>query len=378
MKKLLIITKNLSLSDGLGRYSVGLIETMRKIYKLIIFSSDLSGAEEKYLKDKNIEYHKISPVKRFFNLPYNFLYSCKLLKFFYRADFIHSFSDYPQCLLPFWWPFLKKDIFVTIHGTYGILPLNNFVSRFFLKRVYRKSRKIFCVSSFTEKEILKRIKLENTVVINNGVDYEKFSRNKLTKSLIKEDKDEKIILGVGVLKYRKGYHISIPAINEVRKKYSCLKYYIIGNQGDGAYFNLLKDLVKKYNLDGNVIFLEKISEEELINFYYRADLFLLSSVYIKDAFEGFGQVYLEASACGKPVIGTYGCGAEDAIVDGETGFLVPQNDIKKTAEAVLRLLDNPDLAKKMGESGKERAKQMSWDSMAKKYINVYKNIFENK
>jgi len=377
MKKLLIITKTLALDDGLGRYSMGLIERLKKVYKLIILSSELADADRNYLEKDGVECHKIAPVKHFFNLPYSFLYSWKLLKFFRTADFIHSFSDYPQCLLPFWLPFFKKrPIFITVHGTYGVAPLNDFKSGFFLKRAYKKSKKIFCVSSFTEKEILKRLKLDNTLIINNGVEYEKFvSKERLTK---RTNAKEKIILGVGILKHRKGYHISIPVVGEVKKKYPDIKYYIVGNQSDRNYFDKLKDLVKKHDLEGNVIFLGKISEKELIDLYYSADLFLLTPVNIEDNFEGFGLVFLEASACATPVIGTRGCGAEDAIEDGRTGFLVPQEDVKKTAEAILKLLDNPELAKKMGENARKKAGQMTWDNMSKKYIEAYENIISER
>jgi len=353
MKKILIITRTLSLDDGQGRYSIDLIEKLKKNYNLIILSSDLADAKERYAEDKNVECCKISNTNSLFNLPYNFLYSWRLLKFFKKVDFIHSFSDYPQCLLPFWLPFIKKPVFVTVHGTYGVIPLDNLMSRFFLKRAYKKAKRIFCVSSFTEKEILKKIKLSNTVVINNGVDYDKYAdrggfyannRSRLMQ------KKEKIILSVGALKHRKGYHISIPAIAEVKKKYRDIKYYIVGDQSDKNYFNKLKDLVEKYNLEKNIVFLEKISDEKLINFYYSSGLFLLTPVNIKNNFEGFGLVYLEAGACGKPVIGTYDCGAEDAVVNEATGLLVPQKNIKKTAEAVLKLLNNPELARKLGEN----------------------------
>ena len=96
--------------------------------------------------------------------------------------------------------------------------------------------------------------------------------------------------------------------------------------------------------------------------------------HVGSDFEGFGLVYLEAGACGRPAIGTFDCGAEDAIVNNVTGLLVPQNDIQKTAEAVLRLFDNPGLAKKLGENGKKRAQEMSWDKIAKKYMEIYINI----
>jgi len=69
--------------------------------------------------------------------------------------------------------------------------------------------------------------------------------------------------------------------------------------------------------------LENVSNQELIKLYYQSDLFLLTPIYVEGSkFEGFGLVYLEANACGKPVIGTYGCGAEDAIKDNYSGFLL--------------------------------------------------------
>lgn len=368
MKKILIITRTLSLDDGQGRYSLDLIGRLKKNYQLIIFSSDLADAKKRHARDEHLRFYKIAKIRSLYNPFYNFYYFWKLLKFFKKADFIHSFSDYPHCLLPFWLSLVKKPVFITAHGTYGVFPLDKFGSRFFLKRAYKKAKKIFCVSSFTEKEILKRVKLDNTVVINNGVDYDKFAEKRGYQR--GKTQKEKIILSVGALKPRKGYHISIPVIAEVKKKYKNIKYYIVGRKPPKIYL----DLVKKYDLEKNVEFFQFISDEDLIKLYYQADIFLLPSVTFNDNdFEGFGLVYLEAGACGKPVIGTYGCGAEDAVVDGETGFLVPQNDIKKTAEAVLRLLDNPELAKKLGENGRKRAQQMSWGNIVNKYVEIYEN-----
>lgn len=370
MKKILIITQSLSVDDGLGRYSMGLIKHLKKSYKLIILTSKLGSFREGYVEDKNIEYHKIPCMNKFFNVFYNFLYSWKLQRFFREVDFIHSFFDFPYCLLPFWNPFFKKPVFITAHGTYSVLPFDNLKTRFFMRRAYEKAERIFCISKFTEKEILKRVSLKNTIVINNGIEYEKFAnfypRN--TKNISQGG----IILTVGVLKPRKGYHVSIPAITEVKKKYPQLKYYIVGGKPPDIYLKMVKD----YGIEDNVVFFENISDEELIKLYYQCDLFLLTSVVINNnEFEGFGLVYLEAGACGKPVIGAFGSGAEDAIINEETGILVPQNDIQKTAEAILKLLDNPKLAEKMGENGKKRAQEMDWESQVKKYIQIYENTF---
>ncbi|MDP1125088.1 glycosyltransferase, partial [Klebsiella pneumoniae] len=69
----------------------------------------------------------------------------------------------------------------------------------------------------------------------------------------------------------------------------------------------------------------QVSEEELRGWYQHADVFALPSLTVGEKFEGFGLAFLEASACGLPVIGTTGSGVAEAVRDGETGLLVPQN-----------------------------------------------------
>jgi glycosyltransferase involved in cell wall biosynthesis len=85
---------------------------------------------------------------------------------------------------------------------------------------------------------------------------------------------------------------------------------------------------------------------------------------VGDKFEGFGLVYLEAGAAGLPVIGTLGCGAEEAIVPGETGLLIPQADAGALAAALVRLLENPALRAEMGAAGRARAEAYSWLNIA--------------
>ena len=348
MKKLLIITKTLSTNDGQGRYSLDMIRLLKNNYQLVVFCF-----QEPENREVDVIYRQLG----------NLFFSWQFFKEIRTADLIHCFSDYPYCLILLLC-FYRKPIFVTAHGTYSVLPLDKPIGRFLLKLVYKKVRKIFCVSSFTQKEILTRIRLDNTTIINNGVDYDKFQI-----SCRKQDK-EKIILSVGALKPRKGYHISIPAVARVKDNYPNIKYYIIGGNPEKHYL----DMIKNYNLENNVKFFCGVSDEDLIGLYYECDIFLLTSV-TKDNndFEGFGLVYLEAGACGKPVIGAFGSGAEDAIVNEETGILIPQNDIQATAETILKLLNNPDFARRLGENGKKRAQQMNWGSVIKKYIEVYEN-----
>ena len=179
---------------------------------------------------------------------------------------------------------------------------------------------------------------------------------------------------MGALKSRKDYHVSIPAVAKVKEKYPDVKYYIVGDCSNKNYFNQLEELAKRYNIEKNIFFEENINEKELIELYGQADIFLLTPVNVNNHFEGFGLVYLEANACGLPVIGSFNCGAEDIIKDNYNGLLVPQSDIENTAKAILKLLDNPNFARELGENGKKVAKRMSWDKTVSQYLKVYNSI----
>lgn len=373
MKKILIITLSLSESNGLGRYSRALIKQLSQSYQLVIFS----GREEIEKLDQfsNCQFFlDLPPFPNFHKIRNPFIFLKLLFKIYRQAknvEFIHAFMDYPHSFLAaVTAKLLRVPFFLTANGTYSLRPFDHFPDNVLNRFALKQAKKVICISRFTESEIKKRIKLNNTVVINDGIDFAKFASD--TKSIKSDDKfGWPLILGVGILKQRKGYHITIPAIAQVKKYYPELQYLIIGAQWDLEYFNLLKDLMTKYSLEDNVKFLEKISDEELISFYYQCDLFLLTSVNVGSAFEGFGLVFLEAGACGKPVIGTFGCGAEDAIVNNETGLLVPQNNSEKTARAIKKILDDKQLAQRLGANGREHAAQMDWKNIAEKYRQLY-------
>ena len=84
--------------------------------------------------------------------------------------------------------------------------------------------------------------------------------------------------------------------------------------------------------------------------------------------EGFGIVFVEASACGKPVIGGRHGGIPEAILDGETGLLVDPSDEKDIAEKIIAILKDPSYAKTLGGNGLRRARaECNWDSYAERF-----------
>ena len=139
------------------------------------------------------------------------------------------------------------------------------------------------------------------------------------------------------------------------KKHPNLKYIIIGK---GEEENNLKKLVKELKLMKNVIFWKSwVSDKDLANFYNASDIFVLMSRTEGEAVEGFGIVYAEAGALGKPVIGGKGGGTPDAVVDGKAGFLIDPEDKELIKKKILLLIENKKLRIKMGTYAKKYARE---------------------
>ena len=133
--------------------------------------------------------------------------------------------------------------------------------------------------------------------------------------------------------------------------------------------------IRRHGLERRVNLLGQVDETTLLGWYAAAQVFALPSLNIGARFEGFGLAHLEAGAAGLPVIGTRDCGAEDAIVDGETGLLLPQQDVGQSlATAILSLLQDPQRARRMGHAGRARARQQTWERVAAELIALYRRL----
>jgi phosphatidylinositol alpha-1,6-mannosyltransferase len=140
----------------------------------------------------------------------------------------------------------------------------------------------------------------------------------------------------------KGHDQLIDAWSEVRSKVPGATLWVVGDGDDRAR---LEQKAKKLGLDESIRFWGRVSDEELCGLYQRAAVFAMPSRQ-----EGFGLVYAEAMWHGVPCIGSTADAAGQVIRDGETGLLVPYNDVPALGEALIRILGDADYRARLGEA----------------------------
>jgi glycosyltransferase involved in cell wall biosynthesis len=176
--------------------------------------------------------------------------------------------------------------------------------------------------------------------------------------------DEDILIGaVGSLIKRKRITDLIGAIAMVvNRSEHPVKCMVIGKGPEKE--NLLVK-VKERNLDNRIIFTD--FQSDAISYINALDIFVMPSEK-----EGLPRVILEAMLMGKPVIASDITGPSELVIDGETGFLVPVGKPDEIADAIFKLIENPEMRKGMGERAMERAVR---NFPIEKYINDVKNVF---
>jgi phosphatidylinositol alpha-1,6-mannosyltransferase len=208
---------------------------------------------------------------------------------------------------------------------------------------YLHADRVIANSEFTYK-LLRQLGVpgEKIVRISPGVDTERFRPGLPTQDLFERlglTQETPLILSVGRLSRRKGFDQVIRALPEVRQKIPPVHYAIIGVGEDQEY---LKRLAAEIGVADRVHFLGHVPMEELARWYNACRVFAMPNREIAGDNEGFGIVYLEAAACGKPSLAGRDGGTADAVLDGVTGVRVDGNSVAQIAAALIALLQAPE------------------------------------
>lgn len=286
-------------------------------------------------------------------------------------DIVHSLFDFPHCFQAAWsakvygLPFMMG-----VQGTYGITPLLQKPDAWFLRYAYRRARAVTAPSVFTKDLILKTAGEQYPIhVIHNGVNLERFSKQVDASAIRSRFPGKKLLLTVGGLKARKGQDLVIRALKRLREQGRTDVVYLI--VGDGPDKSKYEALARAEGVSEHVVFAGNQSGDDLLAYYDAADIYVHTPRVFHLNFEGFGIVYLEASARHKPIVATDAGGIRDAVLDGKTGIIVPDEDVPAIAHAIEGLLNDESLRNAMGKAGRLYAEQHDWSAIVDQFLPLY-------
>ncbi len=232
------------------------------------------------------------------------------------------------------------------------------------------------VSAFTKQVARDDIGVpeDRLFLLVNGVDAARFSEVRPRPDLVSAYglADKRVLLSVGRLIERKGFDTLIRALPAIAAALPNIHYLIVG---DGPYRAGLETLAAELGVTDRVTFAGYVAEDDLADHYGLCDLFVLPNREMPDGDnEGFGLVYLEANAAGKPVISGRAGGVLDAVSDGENGLTVDGTDPDAVSQAVIRVLTDADLYARLARGGQEAAHAATWQERAKLFARLCETL----
>lgn len=287
----------------------------------------------------------------------------------HRYDVIHV--HWPMPLALFGWaaqrarraPLVSTFYGVELRWVKGALrPL-----KWLVRWAARRSDRVVAISSYTAAELRELVEVPVEVIPYTAALPPRGPQSRAATG------NASTVLFVGRLVERKGVGHLIEAVARLQRP---LRLVVVG---DGPERPRLEALAQSRGVLDRVEFRGKVSDADLWRAYGSADVFVLPSVLdARGDTEGLGVVLLEAMNYGVPVIASNVGGIVDIVVDQETGILVPPGDAAALAAALRRLLDEPGLAKALGDAGRRRLHEhFSWEAITARWEAVYRSLLRS-
>jgi L-malate glycosyltransferase len=273
-----------------------------------------------------------------------------------------------------------RTVFATIHYPRHALGA---MELYFVRLAARKSNLLICNSTATERSWFGSSKLYDAQMklnvrhctIYNSVDEKRISL--ISSSIDRNTKrkelgigGEKLICVVGRLRSEKGHEFLFRAMVKVLHSLQSVRLLLVG---DGPDKNRLQILAAQLGIEKSIIWAGTKTQDETFSLYGIANV-----VVVPSQFEGFSLTAAEAMAAGLPVVASDVGGLRDVVDDQSTGFLVSYNDVQRLSEALLQLLHDDPLSKKMGTAGRKKVeRQFSLQQYEALLVSVYNRHREN-
>lgn len=235
-----------------------------------------------------------------------------------------------------------------------------------MRRVTSRAARVPVCSGFIARVVRTAVPADVPVsVLYPGTDIDTFRPDLPTEDILERHgvTDRPLIVCVSRLVARKGQDVLIASMGEIRRRVPDATLLIVG---DGPYRERLEALAASAP-NGSVVFAGQVSEEDLPRYYRAGHVFAMPcrSRAAGLEVEGWGNVFIEAAACARPVVVGDSGGARESLVDGETGILVHGSRRAEVADAVASLLEDPARAEAMGAAGRARVERdHTWPKIA--------------
>lgn len=258
-----------------------------------------------------------------------------------------------------------KRLILTFHGSEILRFHRNPLTRCLTRRLIDRADRVSTLTQYTRDLLCARFpEAANKACLTPGALRAEFIQGLSSAPRSTSDPSRIIILTVGRLHPRKGQLQTLRALQALPAAlHPRIEYHLAGTGGKGNYEATLRTAARQVGFP--VVFHGPIPDNELGALYDQAHIFALTSVPHGPSVEGFGLVYLEASAHGLPVVAHAIGGVSEAVADGETGLLLPPDDPAALTTAFARLITNPALRHQLGTAGRAWAGRNCWPQSAR-------------
>ena len=260
----------------------------------------------------------------------------------------------------------RRPYFVSLVGTYSLPSGRPWVERWPLRWALGRARGLPAISGYTRRRVERDTGVRRASVVPLAVRADDFQRDDPSP------REPRLLLSVGECKPRKGYDLALEAFARLRSEGAADRYVIVGpTNASSPYVARLRARIRELGLVGCVTLTGAVSQDELVDWYYRARVVTMPFRVWGSDFDGFGLVLLEANACGTPVVSARDSGAEEPVIHGENGLLVPANDVPALTDALRTVLADADRWQGLAAGARRRADAMTWRRSAEQLLDVY-------
>jgi len=297
-----------------------------------------------------------------------FFFKSLTLALTHRFDAIHAFRALPEGLVA--WAvarLTRRPVVVYAHGE-ELTSWGSGGKYKAMRFALRHADRVVANSEHTRATLLAMgVAAARIAVIYPGVDVSVFRPGLDAEDLrasLGVGRADKLVFSVGRLSRRKGFDQAIRAVARLRSEGIAVRYVIAGIGEDADY---LDGLIAQHRLQGIAHRIGAVKEADLPRWLNACDVFAMPNRDINGDNEGFGMVFIEAAACGKPSLAGEAGGTGSAVLHGETGLRVDGTSVEAVADGLRSLLTQPALAFERGQRALQRVeREFAWERVADK------------